>query len=132
MTLLRGLSGTEYFGVLWLISTSVFVGFSVYAATRKPNQINLALAIAAPLMGMLGYAVAFAFPGRLYAELYPWRDISTAMMFILAALGIAAMWADAILIQVLQNAGYRMVGAPVQPIRWHSASRPRRKVRPSS
>ena len=65
----RHLSDVEYLAILWLVSTAVVVGFSVYSATRKPNQINFVLALVALLIGKLGYAVALVFPARLYAQL---------------------------------------------------------------
>ena len=94
---------------VWAVSTATVTWFSADFATRKPREIN-------PVFALL---VAFAANVSMLTAIYPDRQASVAATILFTTVGIGLVWAQSILLQLLQDIGYRFVGAKQQPIRWY-------------
>ena len=106
---------------LWLVGVVAVVTMSGYLARPSRNgPASLWAGLAAIIATICWVVACFGF-GMLTVWLAPERG--QLVRFILYPLGaLGALWLTSILIQVGQNLAYRMVGAPVQRIRWYNGN----------
>lgn len=114
----------------WSIGLLAMIAISAYTARpwrvgRVSSWIIVPVLVARGLL-LLGLAGLSIIVGRASGQLS-----YVAAAALIAAVVIASLWISLILVQVGQNLAYRLVGAPVQPIRWWAADTGgnRRRVR---
>jgi hypothetical protein len=111
----------------WSVSTAIIVWFSADFATRKPRDIPVSLGLLVALASIFNRLAALLAPFPVFLDMYPDRRAPLAATMAFAAAGFGLIWANSILIQLLQNVGYRRVGAKERPIRWYRGFKRKRR-----
>ena len=112
--------------LLWLISMAVLVGISGY--TARPSRTGpVSLWLAAPIiLAQIALAVASVCFSAIAALATRHLGKVPAQLFASAAF-LASLWFSYVVVQFLQNAVYRRIGAPVQRVRWFTVGSARRE-----
>ena len=121
-------SAVRVFGI-WAASTGLVVWLSADFTRRKSSEIPIWLGLVVALASNLSMLAALMAAFPLFLEMYPDRRAPLGVAIAFAPLGLAFMWANSVFVQVLQNIGYRAMGAEQQPIRWYRGHRPKHRRR---
>lgn len=116
--------------VLWTLSTVIIVSFSAHFATRKSRDVKLLSGFGVAFATICNTVTALALPVPIFHAFYSGRPTAAALMVLFVAVGASA-WANSILLQMLMNVGFRLVGAKRRPIRWYrqiGSKRSRRRL----
>jgi hypothetical protein len=115
-------------GGLWAVGIFIIAAVSAYTA-RPDREGPVSVWVVIPIMlgkiGMfLGPTGVALIVGRAVGQLG-----ENARMAAAAAVLMVGVWVSLVLVQIVQNVAYRLIGAPVQPIRFWNGSKPKRRRR---
>jgi hypothetical protein len=121
-------------GSTWFTATAIVVGLSTYFSVKQRSSVSLLAGVFAAVAASVSMLGAGFLPYCFLTYLYPAQaPLLIALAF--AGAGFLLLWLNSLLIQGLQNVGFKLVGAKKQPIRWYqgfggnSPVQPRRRNR---
>lgn len=108
--------------IFLVLGVVLIAGISTYTA-RPARMTGISLWIALPIMAAQVCLAA----GSLGIGLASGKGVGGGTQGIVAAIVgfVGVLWCTNIVVQVSQNFGYRLVGAPLQPIQWYRGQKRR-------